>query len=334
MSMTFDASPSSPLSSSSPTRTYWSFANSYPRTSAARSTTSLQTGQKFCSLMREPHLAWSRLKETLCDAAAVRLAARQPRRRRRRRAPLVRRARGRIARADRRPPPGDPRGRGGPRRTAPPPARRVDAPRRALRDLPAPRRTRVPRGGIRRGRRDRPRRADRRAAPARPVPRPARRSPHASGGTQPPRRPAPGPASRADPAGGRRSGIGARGTRVVGPAPGRALLAGGGAAPAALAGARRLRRARPGRRARCALARRAPRGCGVSDERILAPVREGGRGHGDEPRLPPGHPPGLAAALAAVGARPRRRVWPDPHTRGRATGAARRARARGGRAGG
>src|SRR6184192_1310662 len=55
MSMTFDASPSSPLSSSSLTRTYWSFANSYPRTSAARSTTSLSTGQKFCSLMRVPH---------------------------------------------------------------------------------------------------------------------------------------------------------------------------------------------------------------------------------------------------------------------------------------
>ncbi len=71
MSMTFDASPSSPLSSSSLTRTYWSFANSYPRTSAARSTTSLSTGQKFCSLMRVPHLAWSRLNETLCDAAAV-----------------------------------------------------------------------------------------------------------------------------------------------------------------------------------------------------------------------------------------------------------------------
>src|SRR5207245_2143398 len=71
MSMTFDASPSRLLSSSSATRTYWSFANSYPRTSAARSTTSLQTGQQFCSLMRQPHFAWGRLKATDCDAAAV-----------------------------------------------------------------------------------------------------------------------------------------------------------------------------------------------------------------------------------------------------------------------
>ena len=71
MSIIFEASPSRAFSSSSVTRTYWSFANSYPFTSPLRSTTSLSTGQNVCCLMREPHLACNRLNEMLPGAVAV-----------------------------------------------------------------------------------------------------------------------------------------------------------------------------------------------------------------------------------------------------------------------
>src|ERR1051326_3730681 len=71
MSIVFELSPSRALSSSSLTRTYWSLETSYPRTSGARSTVSLQTGQNVCCLMREPHFAWSWLKATLMEEAAV-----------------------------------------------------------------------------------------------------------------------------------------------------------------------------------------------------------------------------------------------------------------------
>src|SRR5207244_11409633 len=71
MSMTWDASPSSFFSSSSGMRTYWSLANSNPRTSSLRSTVVLQTGQNVCWRMREPHLACKRLNDTVCDDVAV-----------------------------------------------------------------------------------------------------------------------------------------------------------------------------------------------------------------------------------------------------------------------
>src|SRR2546426_416043 len=54
MSMTWDASPSSFFSSSSGMRTYWSLANSNPRTSSLRSTVVLQTGQNVCWRMGAP----------------------------------------------------------------------------------------------------------------------------------------------------------------------------------------------------------------------------------------------------------------------------------------
>src|SRR5712692_4745518 len=71
MSMTLDASPSRAFNSSSVTGTYWSLATSYPLTSSPRSTTSWSTGQYVCCLIRLPHLACSRLKETPAEAAAV-----------------------------------------------------------------------------------------------------------------------------------------------------------------------------------------------------------------------------------------------------------------------
>src|SRR5262249_44656217 len=71
MSMTWEASPSRALNSSSVKRTYSSLANSYPLTKALRSTVSLQCGQKTCCRIRLPHLAWRRLNETPPDAAAV-----------------------------------------------------------------------------------------------------------------------------------------------------------------------------------------------------------------------------------------------------------------------
>src|SRR5262245_18370508 len=70
MTITFEASPSRPFSSSSVTRTYWSFANTVPRTIDARSTTSLQVGQKVCCLIRDPHLALSSWNDTFAEDAA------------------------------------------------------------------------------------------------------------------------------------------------------------------------------------------------------------------------------------------------------------------------
>src|SRR5216683_8227854 len=71
MSMTMDAAPSRAFSSSSVTRTYWSLATSYPLTRSLRATTSWSTGQYVCCRIRVPHLAWSRLKETPAEEAAV-----------------------------------------------------------------------------------------------------------------------------------------------------------------------------------------------------------------------------------------------------------------------
>ena len=59
------------FSSSSVKVTYWSFANSYPLTIWSRVTISSSFWQMYCCRRREPHLAWSMLKET---AAAVSLA--------------------------------------------------------------------------------------------------------------------------------------------------------------------------------------------------------------------------------------------------------------------
>src|SRR5580765_4209780 len=67
MSIIRDASPSSAFNSSSVNWTYWSLANSYPLTSALRSTTSLHVGQICCCRMRPPHFWCSWLNETPPD---------------------------------------------------------------------------------------------------------------------------------------------------------------------------------------------------------------------------------------------------------------------------
>src|SRR4030095_2488548 len=65
-SIMFVAFSSTALISSAEKTTYWSFANSYPLTVSARSTTSLLSfGQMYCCFSRPPHFLCNMLNDTL-----------------------------------------------------------------------------------------------------------------------------------------------------------------------------------------------------------------------------------------------------------------------------